>query len=266
MDDRTRQFVGSDVRPDVLRSLERASRTLGKDRSSLRVLDWGCGIGTAVAQLRKNGWDASGADIDEDAIERGNAAIAGAPLSLIEDGRGPWPSGTFDFVFSEQTFEHVADIDAATREIRRLTAPGGLGFHTFPAKFRIVEPHVFVPFLHWLPKNRLMLNYLRLCCKVGIGHSSEVNKRAIAGLSPSEAAAFSYAYMRDHTFYRSYRTVTSAFRTAGFGVSSPILEHPKLERLRSAVSVPLVQPIAESVLLNFVTVQIETQLPRTASA
>jgi SAM-dependent methyltransferase len=232
----------------------------------MRVLDWGCGIGTAVAELREQGWEASGADIDADAVDRGNEAIAGRPLRRIEHGLSPWPSGVFDFIFSQETFEHVADIQSAVQEIRRLSAPGSVGFHTFPAKFRLVEPHVFVPFLHWFPKNRLMFSYLWVCCHVGIGHSSEVNKRALAGLTATESAAFSYRYMREHTFYRSYRAVCHEFRQAGLTVESPILEHPRLARLARPLSVPLIRPLARFLLLNFVTVQIETHLANASNA
>jgi SAM-dependent methyltransferase len=257
MDERTRQYVGSDIRPEILRTLQ---VRLAASGLRPRILDWGCGLGIAVDQLRSLGWTAQGADIDFEAVERGNKAVAGQPLRSIIDGRAPFDDGSFDFVYSQEVFEHVADLASTIREIRRLSATGADGMHIFPARFRIVEPHVFVPFLHWLPKNWVMRGYLRLCCEIGIGHSSEVNKRALAGLSPAQAAAFSFRFIRDNTFYRSYGTVAREFRRVGFRVSAPILQHRRLIRFRQTLALPGVARIARPLLLTFVTVYIKTHL------
>ena len=68
-------------------------------------------------------------------------------------GQTDLPANFFHFVFTHYVLEHVADIEAVTREIARVTAPGGCGFHVYPGQLRPIEPHLFMPFVHWLPKN-----------------------------------------------------------------------------------------------------------------
>src|SRR5438093_949305 len=103
LEDRIRQLEGSPVRPEVVAALEDLRRAHGVDRSVLRVLDWGCGIGTAVQQLRGEGWTAYGADIDRDAVQRGNEILASSPLVVVDaNGRTSLPDGEFDFVFSQE--------------------------------------------------------------------------------------------------------------------------------------------------------------------
>ncbi len=57
----------------------------------------------------------------------------------------PFDDATFDFVFSEQVFEHVQDQALWWRELYRVMRPGALGIHTFPARWRLVESHTYVP-------------------------------------------------------------------------------------------------------------------------
>jgi len=256
---RLTQTRGSGVHPEVQRRLEEAAR--GRPKASFRVLDWGCGIGTAVAELRSAGWNAMGADIDPDGVERGNAALGGDFLASIDShGRTAYPDGGFDFVFSQEVFEHVADVDQAVSEIRRLTAAGGLGFHVFPARFRLMEPHVFIPFAHWVPKGRLLHAYVWLCYRFGIHRSSDVNKRALAGLDLSQRAAFTYNYLLTGTYYRGYRKVAGAFREAGFEVRSPILEHRHLARISPLFRLPGLGALAKAIFLNVTSVQLSSRL------
>jgi 2-polyprenyl-3-methyl-5-hydroxy-6-metoxy-1,4-benzoquinol methylase len=59
---------------------------------------------------------------------------------IAPDCRTDLPAGFFHFVFTHYVLEHVADIDAVTREIARLTAPGGCGFQEIPVMlFQTVE-------------------------------------------------------------------------------------------------------------------------------
>jgi SAM-dependent methyltransferase len=49
-------------------------------------------------------------------------------------------------------------------EIERILKPGGVVFFSGPNKVFPVEPHYYLPFLHWLPEN-LADSYLRLLRK-----------------------------------------------------------------------------------------------------
>lgn len=102
-----------------------------------RILDFGCGAGGVVAAWRAEGFDARGCDFE----------VPDAPgLAAIEQPyRLPYDDGSFDLVASDQVFEHVMDYEAALAETRRVLRSGGIAVHMFPARWRPIEGHVFVP-------------------------------------------------------------------------------------------------------------------------
>jgi SAM-dependent methyltransferase len=115
-------------------------------REGARVLDFGCGSGSYVYEYRDEGFDACGFEIspivklrapEDEKFFRFAAADAAY--------RVPFDSASFDFVFSCEVFEHVADYEAALSEIARVLKPGGISIHTFPARYRIREAHTHVP-------------------------------------------------------------------------------------------------------------------------
>ena len=156
------EFAKFTPNAEVVRYLEVTRQRLGLEKSDMNVLDWGSGRGEYVTWLRAAGYNAFGAEIRRAAAERGKDLIhrRGHDYDRVirpiaPDCRTDLPASFFHFVFTHYVLEHVADIDAVTREIARLTAPGGCGFHVYPGKLRLVEPHLFMPFVHWLPKRAI---------------------------------------------------------------------------------------------------------------
>lgn len=109
-----------------------------------RILDFGCGAGRRVYELLDAGYPhAAGYDVVDylalrDPTDR-------ARFHIGPDGHVPVPDATFDFVFSDQVFEHVMDQPTAFREIVRILKPGGVSVHVIPAKWQLIEPHIRVP-------------------------------------------------------------------------------------------------------------------------
>lgn len=90
-----------------------------------RALDIGCGHGSFLARLARNGWKVTGLDLSEEAI-RGAKALHG-----IEVLRGMFPerlfeAEAFDFVSAWYVLEHVQDPTAFVHETHRVLKPGGL--------------------------------------------------------------------------------------------------------------------------------------------
>jgi SAM-dependent methyltransferase len=188
------------------------------DRSA-RILDFGCGDGRSVVQLRNAGWDAWGVDIDAARIAR---AADSARLLLIDDGRAPFGDGSFDLVISNQVFEHVERLEPAVAEIVRLTKPGGLGLHEWPGKWRPVEPHLAMPFVHWLPKNRLRYAAIYAWATAGIYPTSAPPKK-----THRELAEIEYRYSVHQTFYRPVQAVAATLEAHGLEVEP--VTHSRLE-------------------------------------
>ena len=90
-----------------------------------KVLEIGCGIGTVVFELTKQGYDAMGTDISQVAIEYGRSKYAGVHLEVQPAEELPFDDGTFDVVLSFDLFEHIARIDRHVSEVHRVLKPSG---------------------------------------------------------------------------------------------------------------------------------------------
>lgn len=145
--------------------IERYARMLaayGRELTpNTRILDFCCGAGGMVSAFLENGYNVRGFEpfaTDErhpmvdtlgwDCPYTTETYLAPSPPDLHsqwQNLRLPYPDGAFDFVFSQEVMEHVPCHETALRELRRVLATGGIAIHTFPARWRLIEPHVGVP-------------------------------------------------------------------------------------------------------------------------
>ena len=114
--------------------------------ASTRLLDIGAGPGTITAEFAGIVAHVTATEINDEALSlsRGLAAERGLTnLDFsIEDVHGlSFADEAFDVVHAHQVLQHVEDPVQALREMRRVTAPGGIvaardadyaGFHWFP--------------------------------------------------------------------------------------------------------------------------------------
>ena len=99
-----------------------------------KVLEIGCGIGTVVFELTKQGYEAMGTDISEVAIEYGRGKYVGVHLEVQPAEELPFGDGTFDVVLSFDLFEHIARIDRHVSEVHRVLKPSGYYLFQTPNK------------------------------------------------------------------------------------------------------------------------------------
>lgn len=219
---------------EASRYLEYARLQLGLTPDGMKVLDYGCGEGDAIRGLRERGYQVSGVDIDAGELEKGRAhlrrlGIDGDPFSLVDPANGhtSHPNGAFDFVFSQQVFEHVEHLELVAAELSRVTAPGGYGFHVFPAPRRLMEGHFEMPFVQWFPKNRLRWAVIAMCCRLGIG----IRPPEIPNAGPRDRADFLYRYSIGYTYYRPHAEIAKTLREAGLDVCYVVTNHRRLRRI-----------------------------------
>lgn len=126
----------------VVDGCERAVDTSGADQFTMlrearpslnnnRLLDFGCGLAADHrAGAEQAGYEWRGLEVADtrDPITRvGLRERAKDPrLELYDGGAIPFSDASFDAVFSNQSLEHVHDIDLAMREIARVLVPGGV--------------------------------------------------------------------------------------------------------------------------------------------
>ncbi len=77
------------------------------------------------------------------------------PGVLYVDGDGtalPFPDRAFDLVFSNSVIEHLGSPDAMQRFAAEVRRTARRYFIQTPDAASPVEPHLYTPFLHWLPR------------------------------------------------------------------------------------------------------------------
>jgi SAM-dependent methyltransferase len=129
-----------------------------------KILDFGCGAGSYVRAFREEGYDVRGfepfggiAPSDDPAFSSldwpspykvenyRRRHLPDLTIDWKRDFRLPYPDATFDFVFSTEVMEHISDHDAVLAELSRVMKPDAMAIHSFPARYRLMEPHVLVP-------------------------------------------------------------------------------------------------------------------------
>ncbi len=188
-----------------------------------KVLDYGCGMGLCVEEGLRRGIDIWGADIfewDEDITGEEYHGklpehLLGKVLEIqLETLALPYPDAHFDFVYCNMVFEHVENIDRALSEIARVLKPDGQFFAAFPGKESVVEAHVRIPFIHWIPKNAsFRMWYMTMMRRLRLGAGGEGNE-------PREWAELQLKYLDQYTFYRTRREIAEAYASAGFNIKN----------------------------------------------
>ena len=199
-------------------------------KEEMNILDWGCGRGADTLWLRDKGYNAYGVDIDSRPINNGMGLFQAKGYDestlrqLSPEGKTDFPDDFFHVVISNQVFEHVSDIEAVAEETKRITRDGGTGYHIFPASKRMIEGHLFMPFIHWLPKNKWRKLLIAACVRLHIEpHWPELNNS-----SPEEKIDTYYQYSINCTFYRKPSDLKKIFRQAGLNVKFETINNPRL--------------------------------------
>ena len=135
----------------------------GPDIAQGRWVDLGCGSGSIAAYLAAKVSDFVGID-PEPWAQWSDLMREQNNLTLLQGSYdsqpGLIPTESADVVICNQVYEHVPDPVALIQFIHRSLKPGGYCYFAGPNLLFPIEPHVFWPFVHWLPRwfaARLML-------------------------------------------------------------------------------------------------------------
>lgn len=180
-------------------------------RPGAAILDLGCGKGDLVKAYRGLGYQAYGCDFQFKPGANVEKLHQQGIIRLIEGNpyRLPFDDGTFDFVLSDQVFEHVRNFPETLSEHRRILKPGGVGLHLFPSRYRPIEPHVQVP------GATIAQSYWWLWLWAHLG----VRPGCQRGLSAVERARRNRQYLSNHTNYLTKAELRKQFESCFRGVA-----------------------------------------------
>ena len=163
-----------------------------------RILDFGCGNGNLVFELRKKKKQAFGCDFK---FKEGNNVKYlhhENMIRLIESPyRLPFEDNYFDLVFSDNVLEHVMDYKPTLSEIHRVLRPGGGSLHFFSSRYRFLEVHKRVPLGSIIKRKSWFVLWAYLGIKSN--HQKSINMR------PNDIIEDNYNYLNKYTNYLKKR-------------------------------------------------------------
>jgi SAM-dependent methyltransferase len=130
---------GPEVAADLLRSLQ----TQGVRLEGLSVLDFACGPGRVVAEMKAQSRDCRfyGSDIDPEAIQWAQRNLSAIAQFQVNDAAPPtaYADASFDVIYNVSLFTHL---DEATQnvwlaELARILKPGGVLLTTVHGKYTL---------------------------------------------------------------------------------------------------------------------------------
>lgn len=128
------------------------------DLDGARILDNGTGLGTYLAAFAPYSSLRFGLEVEMERAAQAQEHATGIALGVGE--WLPFAAGTFDFVFSNEVLEHVADDTRYAEEMVRVTRPGGRLVLFVPNRWYPVEQHG----IYWRGEyhfgNKPLVNYL----------------------------------------------------------------------------------------------------------
>lgn len=185
-----------------------------------RVLDFGCGDANLVKFINENEYTCYGVDIQLDIINLAKRRFQESFLNpdllraipIIRDGytiknhgfRLPFEDEFFDCVVSFQVFEHISNIEEVIKELYRVVKVDGKVYLEFPSSYTIVEPHLEIPFVHYLKYSKFRENYIFFFAKL-----KKIDE-------PRKYAKIQNDYLKTSCFYRFHNEFDKLFKDGGF--------------------------------------------------
>lgn len=118
-----------------------------------------------------------------------------------------------------------------------------------------MEGHLHMPFVHWLPKNKLRELLISLFVRIG----REPHWAELEGHGAKRKIATYYAYSVEHTFYRKPMEIASIFKLAAFDASFETINHPRVARhpvLGPMTRVRPLRAVLDYLLVNLVNAEL----------
>ena len=171
-----------------------------KSLAVVRVLDMGCGKGNLLVYLSQVlpllhpelVFEFYGYDIEEHGARNKDYLTSLLSYLESESPTEPWKKriyvisaneplpmkdNFFQFIVSNQVFEHVRNHNVIFQEIHRCLADNGVSINLFPLRDVLYEEHLFLPLAHKIQNWDLLKSYIKLLNWCGLGRYSEFKEQ-----------------------------------------------------------------------------------------
>lgn len=142
----------------------RFASTVSRNVSRPRYLDIGCGNGFITELIAPQFYETSGIDVEESRLREFREHIDGLrriQAFRMSAQRMAFPDASFDFITCFEVLEHVADVRATVREIRRVCKQRGMVVLSVPQVWFPIENHGMCIGRRVFERKIPMLPYLR---------------------------------------------------------------------------------------------------------
>jgi SAM-dependent methyltransferase len=141
--------IGKEERGNLQTNLEFLAQA-GVLKSDDKILEIGCGIGSVVFELSRQGYEVTGTDISREAISYGQKKYGDIRLEVQAAENLQYDDESFDIVLSFDLFEHVAATDKHLSEVGRVLCPGGHYLFQTPNKYsNVIYETLWTRSLQW---------------------------------------------------------------------------------------------------------------------
>lgn len=191
-----------------------------------KLLEVGCGIGALLTEFQARGFQCTGVETSEAAVDRARQALAGSGI-VVHSGTSEAWNAAFDLVCAFEVLEHIEDDAAALRQWGDYLRPGGKVLLSVPA-----HPLLWNASDEWAGHYR---RYSRADLKAKLEQAGFVVERLEFYGFPIALAselARGVIYRRQRGRARGFDPADLAARTASSGVDRQI-EMRLFERLTS---------------------------------
>ena len=218
------------INENFLKIIDNLNRN--NDKKNLKILDWGCGKGELVKFLNLKGYNCYGLEIESNNKVKNHLDLLKNDfikdkISYINDNnKTEFASDYFDVVITNQVIEHMSNKDKFIYELKRILKSGGYSYNILPAKFRIIEVHLKMPFIHWFPKNIFRKYLISFFNIFKLRHWLECKN-----LSFNQQVNYYYDYSIKKTFYLSANDLFKRFKMNGFYVNDSYLKNKILNNI-----------------------------------
>ncbi|MCH2183016.1 MAG: class I SAM-dependent methyltransferase [Mariniblastus sp.] len=170
-----------------------------------RILDVGCSVGATLRSAGELGWDASGVDISQAAVDF--CRRDGLDAYKVDGFELPFDDDTFDLVTNWHVIEHLPDVMEAVAEWRRVLKPGGILMLETPASnFYKAKKMGLEHAKFWPPDHLYTFNRDNLSSMLDQAGYEMLPTRLIGGLTKLKPNMTLYAMA-----YRGYRETCRRF-------------------------------------------------------